>query len=375
VIDVAVAELTRAPAKTALRVLALGAAMSVTLLFEGFSVGVDQQMATPAGSLPATLVILEAGAKHLIGIRSNLPQSARADVERIPGVAATHPLVSVPVIFVHGGRRTPIQLMAYDTAGGPRIQAGRAIAGAREIVLDQRLARVHGIGPGDRIKLFDRELAIVGLSTGTDVSFSPLGFVTYDELIDLYLEAKVPGTMGGAPILSFLLVDLAAGADAVAVRRRIEDTIPAVDVHTPGELAALDVALGHQIYGSVLRLLLAVAWIAMVLAVGLTMYADIIDRRRDFGVMKALGVGPLGLARLVLSESLLVLVLAFPLALLLARGAGLAVESLSPLYRVLPWQGASIARGALAALLAGLGGALLPLRRLGALEPDVVFRA
>jgi hypothetical protein len=199
--DVALAEVLRAPVRSGLRVLAVGAAVSVTLLFEGFRLGVDRQMVTPAASLPAQLVVLEAGAKHFVGLHSDVPQGARAEVERVPGVAAAHPLVSVPVIFTHGDRRTPIQLMAYDSAGAPRLAVGRSISGSRQVVLDQRLARLHRLSVGDRVRILDRELALVGLSTGTDVSFAPFVFVRYDELIDLYLEADVPGAMGGAPLL------------------------------------------------------------------------------------------------------------------------------------------------------------------------------
>jgi putative ABC transport system permease protein len=206
--DIALAEVLRAPTRTAFRVLAVGGAVSLTLLFEGFRLGMYRQMATPAAALPAPLVAVEEGAKHFVGVRSNLPQSARAAVEAVRGVRAAYPLVALPVIFNHDGRRTPVQLMAHDAAGAPRLAAGRANAEPHEIVLDERLARLHGLHVGDRIEILYRGLRVVGLSTGTDVSFAPLAFVTYDELIDLYLESDVPGAMGGAPLLSFLLIEL-----------------------------------------------------------------------------------------------------------------------------------------------------------------------
>lgn len=374
-IDIALAEVLRAPTRTALRVLVIGGAISVTLLFEGFRLGIDRQMGAPAASLQASLVAVEKGAKHFVGVRSDLPQAARAEVEAVPGVRAAHPLVSVPVIFARGARRTPIQLVAYDSAGAPRLSAGRDIAGPREIVLDGRLAKLYRLRTGDRVELFERELVVVGLSSGTDVSFAPFAFVTYDELIDLYLAADVPGAMSGAPLLSFLLIELRPGTDATDVRRAIESRAEGVDVYTPAELAAHDVDFGRGLFGPVLNLLVAVAWFAVVLAVGLTMYVAVIDRRRDIGVMKALGVGTGGLATMVVFEALFVLALAFPVALILARGAGAAVEALSPLYRVMPWEASVLVRGALAASIAGLVGALVPIRRLAALEPDLVFRS
>ena len=369
------AEVLRAPTRTVLRTLAIGGALSVTLLFEAFRLGVDRQMAMPAASLPAPLVVVEKGAKHVVGIRSNLPQSARAAVEALPGVRAAHPLVSVPVIFTYGGRRTPIQVMAYDSAGAPRLASGRAIAGPRQLVLDERLARLDGIRVGNEVELLDRKLTVVGLSADTDIFFSPFAFLTYDELIDLYLESDVPGAMGGAPLLSFLLVEPKPGADVAAIRGAIERQVDGVDVYRPTELAANDVDLGRQFFGAVLNLLIAIAWLASVLAIGLTMYAAVIDRRRDFGVIRALGVGPWGLTKEILIEALVICALAFPIAVLLAVAAAAIIEAANPTYRLVTLYPPVIVRGALAALAAALLGALLPVRKLRALEPDAVFRS
>jgi putative ABC transport system permease protein len=374
-LGVALAEVWRSPSRTALRALAIGGAVSITLLFEGFRLGMDRQMAGPAASLPATLVAVEEGAKHFLAVRSDLPQSARSAIEAIAGVKSVHPLVSVPVIFAHEGRRTPIQLLAYDSGGAPRLAAGAPIGGPRQVVMDRQLARLHGLHLGDRVEVLDRPLTVVGLSVGTDVSFSPLVFVTYDELIDLYLERNVPGAMGGAPLLSFLLVDLDPTAVLASVRRTIESEVPGVDLYTPAELAAQDVALGRQLFGPVLDLFVAIGWLVVVLTVGLTMYAAVIDRRRELGVMKALGVGPRGLAGTVILEALLVALAAFPVGLVLARGAAAAVQELSPLYRVEAWEPTVVVRGALAAVAAALVGSLVPVRRLAALEPDLVFRS
>jgi putative ABC transport system permease protein len=368
------AEVLRTPTRTVLRTLAIGGALSVTLLFEGFRLGVDRQMSMPAASLPAPLVVLEKGAKHVVIIRSNLPQSARAAVEAIPGVRAAHPLVSVPVIFTHGTRRTPIQVMAYDSAGAPRLAEGREIAGPRQLVLDQRLARLDGIHVGDEVEVLDRQMTVVGLSANSDIFFSPFAFLTYDELIDLYLESDVPGAMGGAPLLSFLLVEPTPGADVAAIRGAIERHVDGVDVYRPAELAANDVDLGRQFFGAVLNLLIGIAWLASVLAIGLTMYAAVIDRRRDFGVMRALGVGAWGLTKEVVIEALTISALAFPIAVLLAVGAAAIIEGANPTYRLVTLYPPVIVRGAVAALAAALVGALLPIRRLRNLEPDAVFR-
>lgn len=121
--------------------------------------------------------------------------------------------------------------------------------------------------------------------------------------------------------------------------------------------------------------MVGIAWLAAVLAISLTMYAAIIDRRRDFGIMKALGVGSAGLAGAVVVEALIICALSFPIALLLARVASLVIEAVNPTYRVLPWHSSVVLRGAAAVVAAALIGALVPIRRIRALEPDLVLRS
>jgi hypothetical protein len=254
-------------------------------------------------------------------------------------VRAAHPLVVVPVIFERDQQRTPLQLLAYDSAGAPLLAAGRPIDGSHQIVLDERLAQRYRLRVGDSIELLERDLRVVGLSRDTDVNFAPFAFVTYDELLDLYLEADVPGALGGAPLLSFLLIELEPGAQAAAARSSIESRVADVDVYTPAELAAEDVRFGRQLFGPVLDLLVGLGWIAAVLAVGLIMAAAVVDRHRELGIAVALGATPATLGAAVLIEAVLVSLLAYLPALLFARGAAAAVERLEPLYRVIAWAG------------------------------------
>ena len=48
-----------------------------------------------------------------------LPQLARPAVEDVAGGRVAHPLTGLPIIYGRDGRRTPIFVFVYDTAGGP----------------------------------------------------------------------------------------------------------------------------------------------------------------------------------------------------------------------------------------------------------------
>ena len=64
-----------------------------------------------------------------------------------------------------------------------------------------------------------------------------------------------------------------------------------------------------------------------------------------------------------------------PIAVLLAVGAAAVIEAANPTYRLVTLYPPVIVRGGVAALAAALAGALLPVRSLRALEPDLVFKS
>jgi hypothetical protein len=170
-----------------LNVGAASAAVSLILLFQGFEVGLYQQLRLLPEQLPTPLVALQTGVTRLGAQRSVLPSLSRAAIEAVPGVRAAHPVAGVPLIYENAGRRTPVYVIAYDTAGAPRrLVAGRQIEREREIVVDSALASKYGLAVGSEVEFVGAKFRIVGLSTGTASMLNPYVFARYVDLVDLY---------------------------------------------------------------------------------------------------------------------------------------------------------------------------------------------
>lgn len=362
------------PVRSALTALALAAVIGVSLVLQGFEQGLYHQLQRTALARGADLILTQAGVSNLLAARSTLPQLARQAVEAVPGVANAHPFTGFPQIYAGGGRRTPVFVMVFDTLGGPaRLVEGRPIASGQDVVVDESLARKYDLRVGDPFLLSDYGFRIAGISRGDAALFTPFVFINYDGLIDLFLESEIAPDISTFPLLSFLLVELSEGADTGTVARAIEAQVPAVDVFTPEALAGNDINLGRTLFGPVMRLLLAVSYVIGVLVVGLIVYADINARRRNFGVLLALGFDHRRIGTTVLAQAGLLLLLAFPLGVLLAETIAQVVHGLVPLYLV-----EISTPGVLGKALAGVvamaaAGALLPLRLLRRVDPQLVF--
>ena len=375
VIPRAVRSLLAEPARSLLTLTSIGAAVTLILLFEGFQSGLDEQLRSIALQLPTPLVVVQSGTKNFVGSHSVLPQTVRAEVEAIAGIATAHPLVSVPVVYKRSRRRTPITVIGYDTAGGPAaLAAGRGIRAERELVVDASLAKSYGLGVGDEVRVLGRRWSIAGLSSGTTTMFTPFVFARYDDLIDLYVSGDLEGDFAkDPPLLSFLLVETTPDADLPAVRAALESTIPDIDVLSPAELALNDVALGRRLIGPILRVMVVIAWSVGLLVAGLASYAAVEARLRELSVMKAIGATDGRLVADVATETMITTALAFLFAIGVAEIVATMMVSLAPAYLVLPLVSETIVRAAIATPVIASLGALMPMRMVARIDPAAAF--
>ena len=201
----------------------------------------------------------------------------------------------------------------------------------------------------------------------------PFAFISYDGMIDLYLESEIAPDLSTFPLLSYMLIELDPSADQEKVASRIESMVPSVDVFTPEEVAARDVHMGRTFFAPIMGLLVMVAYVIGLLVVALIMYADVRSRLRSFAVLKALGFSFGKLLTAVLFQAFLLLVIALPVAVLLGQGIAVFINTTAPLYLILIFEPLIFAQTIAAGIGFALLGALVPLRMVRSSDPMIAF--
>ncbi len=349
-----------------LSVLGVALAILLILLLQGFLTGMFQQIAAYLGNSPGSVVVAQDGVVNLLGATSLLPQAAAEDVGAVSGVSKAVPILSQFVILDLHGKKQPAYLVGYDPAlgGGPwQIAEGREPRADDEMVIDRVLAQRHGLQLGDRFKIMDRELAIVGLSQGTTSWMTSFLFVRKTAAEGL---VRVPGAT------SFLLVSPEAGQDAQTLRTRLS-TIAGTQALLKSDMIANDSKLFGKLFSAPIRLMAGIAFLVGTLVVGLVIYTATVERRREYGVLKAIGASNRVLFGVVTVQALVASAAGSLGGVALAVGAAKAIMQLRPQFLIILEPnavGAAIAAGLAMALLA----ALLPARIVGHLPPAEVFR-
>lgn len=348
-----------------LSVLGVAVSVGLILLLSGYRAGVYRQASAYLDNTPGSVVVAEKGIRDFLGTSSVLPPGALEAVRSTPGVDRVIPLVSQFVIFERHDRKDGFLLIGYDPAAGGgswKLVEGRAPADDDELVIDRTTARQHEIAIGDPLTLLDKEATVVGLSDETTFWAGSIAFARISALESLL---RSPG------VTSFLLVSPALGTSADNLVGRLD--VPGTEVLLKRDVIANDAKLMARVYDAPIGLMVAIAFVVGVLVVGIVIYTATIERRREYGAVKAIGARNRTLYRVVTTQAVIAAVVGAIAGIGLAFGAGAALMSWRPQFLV-AIEPAAVAVVLASSLVMALLAALIPARSMARLEPAEVFR-
>ena len=359
--------LVRDRLRFALSLAGVALAVMLILILNGYLAGVYRQAAAYLDETPGTLVVLPEDTRNTIGTAGVLPDAALHAAEGIPGVEKVLPVLSRVAILELHERKSAAFALGYDPArgGGPwSISSGRTIAAGDEIVLDRVLATEHELAVGDDLEMLGRTFSIVGLSEETGLWAGSFVFVERETLRSL-------GEASGA--MSYMLVSLAPGTDVGVVAARLSG-MPGMDAFDKSDVIASDRRLVARAYEAPLYLMVGIAFVVGVLTVGLISYTATMERRREYGILKAVGAQPRRLYTLVAAQALVTALLGGLAGVVLGYGASALLMTIRPQFLVVIEPAAAVVAFGSSVAMA-LIAALIPGRAVARLAPAEVFRS
>jgi putative ABC transport system permease protein len=355
----------RAPRRTAATVLALGLSLALIAFMAVLGSSVKGSIASTYREVVTADYVIESARGEMLGGLAPGVYEAVAQVPDVDVVSRTqygH--------WMDGTTTSALTAVDPDTIG--RVTSLHMTAGDMDalngggIVLAEHVAKERGLEIGERLPMTfartgTRSLPVVGLLDDSDAQALSTNYIigssTYRRLFAERMDASVYVT---------------ARDGASSAQRAIEDAIadyPTADLRD--QAAAVDgrTASVDQILGLVTALLLFTVLIAM-LGIMNTLALSIVERTREIGLLRAVGMTRRQLRTMVRAESLIIATLAAAVGLVL--GVGFAVAAVVALGRnmnapiVVPagW----LVAVTVVALSAGMVAGLLPARRAARLD-------
>jgi len=343
-------------------------ALALTLALDAIYAGVANQLTTYIERAGADVWVAQSGVRNLHMVASSLPVSIVDEVDAVDGVAAVTPILEATDTISAGDERAVVYVIGLPESasmGGPwDIIEGTARVGPGEIIVDRGFAVRAGLAIGDTVGVLGGEARIVGLSRGTASLVNSVAFVSF---------ADFQAMRGDAPVISFALVRVSSGATAESVAADIERLVPGVTAQSRPDFVAQERRIVTDMSADVISIMSVIGFVVALAVVALTVYVATLARRREFGVLKALGARNRVLYRVVLIQAALSVAVGFVTGLAFTSLLAFAIGR-TDLNLELAITSASLVKvGLFAAIIAGLA-AILPIRQVAGVDPAVVFR-
>ena len=353
--------------RLALSVLAVALSVMLILFLLGLRTGMFRSAVIYLDNAAGSVVVAPPGVRNTSAGSGQLVSRETADaVASTPGVAAVTPVLLMYAIPELHGKKEVIRLTGYDAGpgGGPwKLAEGREPTADDEVVLDKALAGRHNFTVGDSLEIGGRSLRVVGLSSQTSSWTGTYVFVRKSFVESLVLA---PGAS------SFLLVTPVRGTSTAELIARLQG-VPNTNVLLKSQVMANDQEIMAGIVDQIVVLMVGAAFVVGALVVGMVLYTATVERRPEYGILKAIGARGGVLYRVIVSQAFIAAGLGAVAGIVFAYVMGWLVETFRPQFLV-PIEPSAIVITVGAGLLMAMLGALIPARSVVSLAPAEVFR-
>jgi putative ABC transport system permease protein len=353
-----------------------GVAFAVTLVFVqvGLFLGLMSNASLTIDQIDADLWVTSHNTPN-VDFAHTFPETYLKRVRSAPGVAQADNLivwfmnVNLPTGAVEGTEVYALE--NFERWNFPQNVVEGNLADLRRgpyMVLDDSAKKRWGaFEVNDYREVLGRRLKIIGRTVDAkSFTTTPLTFMDFR-----LAQSLTPDTMRGNT--TYVLVKLAPGADAEAVRAELQKRLPYNDVFTKDEWAKRSRAYWIESTGLGLNMYITVflGCLVGIVVVAQTLYTSTMEHIREFGTVKAIGGGNADIYKILGKQATIAAIAGFALGALQAFALRPVMAKID-LKLIIPTSlYAYVLIGAIALCL---GAALVSFRKVASIDPALVFR-
>jgi putative ABC transport system permease protein len=331
-------------------VAAVGIVFAITLLLDGFTASLHNEVVRTVGSFHADTWVVQRGSDGPFAANKLMPASALAAVEATTGVTRASPLlVMLGTAQKHaGGSKLSAAVFGVPASGfgSPPLVDGRAPRTPDEAVADRRL----GVGLGKQLTVASHPFTIVGHTKGKSIfAGTPVVYLRLQDAQHYFLN--------DAPLITGIAVQ--------GEPRRLPPGLTTMSNSATRTSLTRPVQVAVTTIGFVDVML----WITAAGIIGSILYMTSLERIRDFASLKAMGARDRQVVVGIGAQAVVLSIAAAATAFVAAR----LLEPFFPIPVEIPLR--SYPLTLIVALGVGMLGSFTGVRRAVATDPALAFGA
>ncbi len=245
------------------------------------------------------LWVMQKNASNIMRCTSVLFPKHLNAIRRIPGVESAAPVLLILTPIEKDGTIATVYLAGYNPTesrgGPPAIIEGRSIQSDNEIVLDDSFVKKYDYHVGEKIIIQNDTLSIAGISRGTNAFVIQYAFVTLEKAQSFV----------NFPIATCYLVNTVNRNDRLFVAANIKEDLSDVEVFDHETFVANNLHEMQMGFLPFIYSIVIISAIVLTVILSLLLSISILERRKDFAVMKILGSNGRYLAGQIFGQSFL----------------------------------------------------------------------
>lgn len=355
-----VANLVHRPIRSLISIVAIALEVTLILLIVGLSLGVLNDSKQRQAGIGADVIVMPPGSSFIVGV-TGAPMSVKVGniLARLPHVVTVAPVITqvstAGALEVIAG----IDLDSYQRLSGPfRYLQGGPFRGPDDALVDDLLAQSHHIKVGDTLEILNHNFRVAGIVEHGRGARKFLQIGTLQDLIGAKDKASI----------FYLKLDDPSHADEVA---NAVKQVPGMQKYVAVSMAYYLSMMTPSNYPGLRSFISVVIGISVTIGfivIFQAMYAAVMERTREIGILKSLGASKLYIVNVILRETTLLALSGIVVGIIVSLAARVAILQRLPLLRVIV-SGDWILRATIIAILGAIAGALYPAYKAAQKDP------
>jgi putative ABC transport system permease protein len=343
------------PLRSGLSAVAIALQVFLILLIVGLTAGVLSDWRARAEGVGADIIVQPPNSSIFFSFSSAvIPESMAAQIEKLPGVQEVAP-VFIVMDVQYLGVIYGIDYQRFNgLSSGFTFVSGEPFSDPNDAIADDLAASGRNLEVGEPVTLMNHE-------------FNLKGIVVHGKGARFFVPLKTAQEIAGAENRVSMIYVRSTG-DTEALRSELVKRFPTYRIRSTEEYMSLMTSSSLPELTPFINSFVGLGVVISFLVVLLTMYTMVLERRREIGVLKAIGSSRTEICGLILGEALLLVVLGVVLGLVSTYTVTAILRRTSPTLQI-DIEAIWILRAILVAIVGAIAGATYPALRAARSDP------
>jgi len=345
-----VSNLAHRPVRSAISIVAIGIEVTLILLIVGFSLGMLNDSRSRQAGIGADVIVLPPGSSNLVAVTgAPMPVKIADLIAKLPHVSVVAPVyIQISTGSGHLQNLYGIDLPTYEGLHPFRYLSGGPFESPDDVIVDDIFANGNHVKVGENVSLLNQNFRVAVI-------------VAHGQGARIFLElGKLQELNGGQGKASAFYVKADNPAIAETVVQEIKN-IPHMDtygVHSMSEYLSMLTPDNIPMLSTFIRIVIGIAVTIGFIVIFQAMYAAVMERTREIGILKSLGASKFYIVSAILRETTVLSIGGIIVGFLISLAARIAIQSRTtlPVDITSGW----ILRAIVIAIVGSLLGAIYP---------------